>query len=77
MYKIKPFPFCGADVAEFATMKEMEDCKYFEDDRCPACEVDECRGIRIVCNVMKGGFGASTGYSLDKDKTVWMWNRRG
>lgn len=75
-YTLKPCPFCGKSVAEFASLKEMEDCKHFEDDTCPAYEIEECSGIRIICNVLKGGCGASTGYSFNKDNAVAMWNRR-
>lgn len=76
-FMVKECPFCNKSVAEFATLKEMEDCKHFEDVRCPACEIDECTGVRIVCNALKGGCGASTGYAWSKDKAVKMWNRRG
>lgn len=76
MENLKPCPFCGKSVAEFGTKKEMEECKNFESDRCPAYEIDECRGVRIVCNVLKGGCGASTGYTFDKEKAIWMWNER-
>lgn len=69
-------PFCGKSVAEFATMKELEDCKHFEDDVCPACEIDECTGMRIVCNVLKGGCGASTGFAWSKERAIELWNRR-
>ena len=74
--ELKPCPFCGKSVAEFATLKEMEDCKHFEDDVCPVHEMEECSGIKIVCNVLRGGCGASTGYSFNRDNAVAMWNRR-
>ncbi len=74
--ELKPCPFCNKSVAEFETRKEAEDCKHFEDDVCPAYEPDECNGYHIVCNVLKGGCGASTGYAWNKERAIELWNWR-
>lgn len=76
--KLLPCPFCGADVAEIQTAKESWECRHFEnEDGCPAFEWDtECRTKRIVCNVLRGGCGASTGYAPSLEKTIEKWNRR-
>lgn len=76
--KLLPCPFCGADVAEIESAKESEDCRHFEKDGvCPVFEWDtECPTKRIVCNVLRGGCGASTGYAPSLEKTIEKWNRR-
>lgn len=79
MDKLKPCPFCGSkDAPVFDTVKEAEDCKYFEDEeKCPAFQpYGECRCKRIVCSVKRGGCGASTGFSWDELKAIEKWNRR-
>lgn len=77
MEELKSCPFCGADAAEFATMKEMEECFHYDNkEKCPAYVSDGCPGIRIVCNVLKGGCGASSGYAFSKEKAIKAWNRR-
>ena len=77
MENLKPCPFCGKSVAEFVTIKELEECKHFEDDACPAYEPSECAVKKIVCDFNQGGCGASTGYASSEDKLIELWNRRG
>ncbi len=76
--ELMPCPYCGKDAAEFATAQEMEDCTYFEDEtKCPAFKPFEgCTCNKIVCNVQRGGCGASTGYAWDKIQAAMKWNKR-
>lgn len=79
VFDLKPCPFCGKDVAEFGTALELEDCANYDDEhKCPAFFPFgvECGLVKIVCNVNKGGCGASTGYSWEKEDAVRKWNGR-
>ena len=76
-YQLRACPYCGKDVADFATAKEEEECKWFDDDeRCDAYAYNGCPCKKIVCNAQKGGCGASTGYSWSEEDAVERWNRR-
>ena len=77
-YTLRECPFCGKDVADFATAKELEDCQNSEDeDVCPAYQFDcHCNRFTICCNVHKGGCGATTGYAWGREMAAEKWNRR-
>ena len=69
MKELKPCPFCGGENIEISTCKELEDCANFE----------ECQSIgfySIVCNINKGGCGASSGYYPTVEEAIEAWNRR-
>lgn len=76
MEKLKPCPFCGNSVAEHTTLQDCEMCANFEDEEmCPNFEA--CGyGHFIVCNVNKGGCGASTGWYQTIEEAVKAWNTR-
>ena len=76
--KLRRCPFCGADVACLSNAKELEDCKHFEDeDKCPAMKwEEECKSVCVVCDVSKGGCGASSGYATSIEKAIAKWNIR-
>lgn len=77
---LKPCPFCKKSVAELTTVLTCEACANFDDDEeCPACydpkEEDNCLHF-VVCSVINGGCGASTGWYLNGKKAQEAWNRR-
>lgn len=76
--KLRRCPFCFSDVACLSNAKELEDCKHFEDeDKCPAMKwEEECKSVCVVCDVSKGGCGASSGYATSKEKAIRKWNMR-
>lgn len=77
--ELKPCPFCGKDVAVFSDAKELEDCANYEDEDCSCKNFhpnSSCPYICVVCDVNKGGCGASSGYSLTREKVAEKWNRR-
>lgn len=76
--KLKRCPFCFSDVACLSNAKELEDCKHFEDeDKCPAMKWEEnCKSVCVVCDVSKGGCGASSGYATSIEKAIKKWNMR-
>ncbi len=65
-----PCPFCGKQIAEIGTCKNMEECEHFEE--CPAVEPYVC----VVCSINRGGCGASTGYQEGVEQAIAAWNRR-
>lgn len=77
--KLKPCPFCGKRVAEISDAHELAECGNFEAEECP-CEsfenAVECGLKIVVCNVQRGGCGASSGYCLTREQAVYEWNRR-
>lgn len=62
-------PFCGFGCAEIATCKELGNCQNFEE-----CEHNGF--YSVVCNINKGGCGASGGYANNIEKAWEKWNRR-
>lgn len=85
MENLKPCPFCGECVAEISNLQECEECANFEQEECPVCyepvaiEIDAehhpCPRF-IVCNVNKGGCGASTGWHYNLEELIKAWNKR-
>ncbi len=71
---LKSCPFCGKSVAEIDDAKELEDCPYFDD--CDHAEYEQCSMHSVVCNIHKGGCGASSGYYVTVEDAVDAWNRR-
>ena len=77
--KLNPCPFCGNRNLEFIDMHGLEECGNFDTDICPCNEYDSeahCAYISVVCNVQKGGCGASSGYYLTKEEAAEAWSRR-
>ena len=77
---LKPCPFCGSATAHgLASICECEMCGNFEEEDCPECYTpthsDGCMHI-VVCNVNRGGCGASTGWCINGDKAIEAWNSR-
>lgn len=71
--KLKPCPFCGKSVAEIDDAKELGGCPYYDD--CDQAEYEQCEMHTVVCNVHKGGCGASSGYYDTVEDAVAAWNR--
>lgn len=60
-------PFCGADVAEVATARELEyDCPMSWGDT----------HFAVVCDKRGGGCGAVTGFYNSPEEAEQAWNRR-
>ena len=71
MEELKACPHCGKkDTVDFTTCVETEDCAHFEE--CPEEEPYYC----VVCNIHKGGCGASGGFAPTRQEAVEKWNRR-
>ena len=80
--ELKPCPFCGSKEApEYYCGYEINECPYHDDiemfeigyrDECKFFDCDKYNTY-VVCNVNKGGCGASTGYSND---SASLWNKR-
>lgn len=77
-YIIAPCPFCGsAKAPTVTTAQESEQCVHFESASCKCFELDaECEVAHVVCDMTKGGCGASSGYYLSKGEAVSKWNAR-
>lgn len=82
---LRKCPFCGADVAVVTTVKELQDCKHFEDGMCPRFEYNDyesegwewdCSMFSVVCDYTNGGCGASTGWKKTVQEAVEDWNKR-
>ena len=78
--KLKPCPFCGAQVAIITTMRDLQECANFEDEKCICKQyerpIDDCKYYIVVCNVNAGGCGGSSGYDTTAEKAAEIWNRR-
>lgn len=79
--KLLPCPFCGKDVAELTNAHTLEKCGNFDDNIC-SCnhytdpDLTDCPYITVVCDVNKGGCGATCGFCGDKETAADRWNRR-
>lgn len=70
MKKLKPCPFCGNKKAvEIIDSADTEEVDFF-------CVEKVESDYHIICNVSKGGCGASSGYADTKDEAIKAWNRR-
>lgn len=76
--KLKHCPFCGANVAEITNAHDLEECANFADEICPCKNYEDvgCSYFTVVCNMNKGGCGASSGYYATEEKAIAAWNRR-
>lgn len=68
--KLLKCPFCGGTNIIVTNCRELEECKNFEE-----CE-DDNPYFAIVCNIRKGGCGASSGYYEHEEEAIEAWNRR-
>ena len=66
---LKPCPLCGKDVAELSDCQKVEGCANFEECDGPAMSI-------VVCDVLQGGCGCSTGYYKTRERAAEAWNRR-
>ena len=76
--KLKHCPFCGANVAEIPNAHDLEECANFADEICPCenYEAVDCSYFTVLCNMNKGGCGASSGYYVTEEKAIAAWNMR-
>lgn len=77
--ELKPCPFCGGNMVEVTNAHDLEECANFEDEVCPCerYETVDCSYFTVLCNMNKGGCGATSGYYETKEKAIAAWNRRG
>lgn len=77
-YKLSPCPFCGsAKAPTVMTAQESEQCVHFESASCKCFELDaECEVAHVVCDMTKGGCGASSGFRMSKGEAANDWNQR-
>ena len=66
---LDPCPFCGKDVADFATCQEVQACENFR-----SC--DSGHYLTIVCSFKNGGCGASSGFWPSCQEAANAWNRK-
>ena len=70
MAELRECPCCGkTDTVGLTDCHELQECKNFE-----CCE--SYGYVCIVCDVNKGGCGASGGYAQTADEAAQKWNRR-
>ena len=69
MKNLKKCPFCGGEHIEIDSCNGLEACENFE-------ECGDAGYTAIVCDVTKGGCGASSGYFRSQDDAINAWNRR-
>lgn len=67
--EMKQCPFCGNKNIDIDGCQGLEMCKGFED----CCE-NEMKSV--VCNVNKGGCGASSGFCFTAEQAIEKWNIR-
>lgn len=75
---LKPCPFCGKqDPMVITDAHELESCANYDDENCPAENEGGCCGfLTVVCDVTKGGCGATSGYAPTEEEAVEKWNKR-
>lgn len=69
-YELSRCPFCGGDVARFATCHEVEACG----DWCPTKGAHTA--YTVVCSFLYGGCGSSSGFYPTRAEAAGAWNRR-
>lgn len=71
-------PFCGKKkCVQFTNAADMENCaKALSGDCCCDYEPEGCSMVAVVCNVNKGGCGASSGYAFGYEGAARKWNKR-
>lgn len=67
--KLRKCPFCGKDVADYASCMEMRVCADFR-----KCE--EGQYVCVVCSFARGGCVASTGFFPTREEAEEAWNMR-
>lgn len=72
--KLKPCPFCGNNKVHIATSSEMNNCS--ERGGYNESTMEEIPTVTVVCNVNKGGCGATGGYSRIRKEAIKKWNAR-
>ena len=78
-YEVSACPFCGsAKAPTVTTAMQSGQCVAFEiEDDCPCFGLDEgCEVWLVVCDITKGGCGASSGYRLSEGEAANDWNKR-
>lgn len=78
--RLKECPFCGKDVAELSSVCDCEICANADNGNiCPVCyepELPDNAMHFVVCTVLKGGCGCSTGWQKNAELAIEAWNRR-
>lgn len=76
--KLIPCPFCGkVETVEYTNAGECGACaKASLDNTCCDFEPEGCSMVAVVCNVNRGGCGASSGYAFSFEGAAKKWNAR-
>ena len=70
-HSLRKCPFCGAKVAYFGTVADIE----LMDDDYPDYELAKDH-YAVVCNYNEGGCGATTRGYATAEEAIEAWNRR-
>ena len=69
MDELKPCPFCGkTNPLEISTSADITECE--------KCLEDTSNFVTVICNVNKGGCGATCGYHPKVKQAIKEWNQR-
>ena len=79
--ELKPCPFCGEKVAKITVVTNahnLEGCSNCSDEIFHFYEFSSyhCLSNLVICDINKGGCGASSGYYRTTEKAIEAWNRR-